>query len=130
MPGVGGEPVGRRARATLKRRLVVTVCPIEPGAVTLPLRRGGRPVRMDARAIARHLQALVADRKLADCVRVREGCAGGCTGTGPNVGVTIHPAPRPGERTDHVAIGWKTYVYSLGALDCLAAVIDENLVSR
>ncbi|OLC13309.1 MAG: hypothetical protein AUH29_13405 [Candidatus Rokubacteria bacterium 13_1_40CM_69_27] len=103
---------------------------MEPGAVTLPLRRGGRPVPMDARAIARHLQALVADRNLADVVRVREGCAGGCTGRGPNVGVTIYRAPRPGERGDHVAIGWKTYVYSIGALNCLAAVIDDNLASR
>jgi len=41
--------------------------------------------------------------------------------------VTIHPATPPGQRPDHVAIGWKTYVYSLPALDCLATVIDENL---
>ena len=34
---------------------------------------------------------------------------------------------RAGEREDHVAVGWKTYVYSLGSLDCLAAVLDDNL---
>ena len=28
---------------------------------------------------------------------------------------------------DAPAIGWKTYVASLGALDCLARVIDDNL---
>jgi hypothetical protein len=26
-----------------------------------------------------------------------------------------------------VAVDWKTYVYSLGTLDCLAAVIEDNL---
>jgi len=26
-----------------------------------------------------------------------------------------------------VAVGWKTYVTSLGTLDALAAVIDDNL---
>jgi hypothetical protein len=39
----------------------------------------------------------------------------------------MFPLTRPGEREDHVAVGWKTYVYSLGTLDCLAAVIDDNL---
>ena len=33
----------------------------------------------------------------------------------------------PGQRADEVAIGWKTYVYSLATLDCLARVIEENL---
>jgi hypothetical protein len=46
---------------------------------------------------------------------------------GPNVTVTKYPAPRAGERPDHVAVGWKTYVASLGSLDCLAQVIDDNI---
>lgn len=58
---------------------------------------------------------------------VREGCAGGCSGAGPNVAVAIYAMPAPGERADDVAIAWKTYVYSLPALDCLARVIDDSL---
>jgi hypothetical protein len=108
-------------------RLVVTVCAREPGVVVLPVERGGPARRLDARAIIRRLQALVDARGLGDRVQVREACAGGCTGRGPNVGVTIYPAPAPGERADQVAIGWKTYVYSLATLDCLARVIEENL---
>lgn len=109
------------------RRLVITVCPREPGSVALPLERGGRALRLDARAIGRRLQALAAAHGNAGRVTVREACAGGCGRPGPNVGVTIYPAARPGERGDGVAIGWKTYVYSLGSLDCLARIIDENL---
>jgi hypothetical protein len=116
-PG-GGEPINR---------LIVTVCAREPGTVVLPVERHGPPRRLDARAILRQLRALVEARGLGQRVHVREACAGGCTGTGPNVGVTIHPAPGPGERADAVAIGWKTYVYSLPTLDCLARVIEENL---
>jgi hypothetical protein len=43
------------------------------------------------------------------------------------VSVEIFPVTPPGERPDHVAIGWKTYVYSLPRLDCLATILDENL---
>jgi len=109
------------------RRLVITVCPREPGVVVLPITRGGRAVRLDAEAIRRHLEELVAERGLGERVRLREGCAGGCSGPGPNVSVEIFPLTRPGERADHVAVDWKTYVYSLGSLDCLAAVIEDNL---
>lgn len=109
------------------RRLVITVCPREPGVVTLPIARGGRPVRLDAQAIRRHLLELVAERGLGARVRLREGCAGGCSGPGPNVSIEVFPLTRPGEREDHVAVDWKTYVYSLKTLDCLAAVIDDNL---
>jgi hypothetical protein len=109
------------------RRLVITVCPREPGVVTLPIARGGRAVRLNAAAIVHHLSELVAGHRLCDRVRFREGCAGGCSGPGPNVSVEILPMTRPGERPDHVAIGWKTYVYSLASLDCLATVIEENL---
>jgi hypothetical protein len=109
------------------RRLVVTVCPREPGVVTLPIARAEAAVKLNAAAIAQQLRQLVAERGLAERVRVREGCAGGCSGPGPNVSVEILPLTRPGEREDHVAIGWKTYVYSLGSLDCLAAVIEDNL---
>jgi hypothetical protein len=110
-----------------ERRLVVTVCPREPGVVTLPLERGGRAERMSAAIILARLRALVAARGLGGRIRFREGCAGGCTSAGPNVSVEVFPVTPPGERPDHVAIGWRTYVYSLPALTCLAAVIDENL---
>ena len=109
------------------RRLVVTVCPREPGVVTLPIARGRRAEKLNATAIAHQLRQIVAERGLAERVRVREGCAGGCSGPGPNVSVEIFPMTRPGEREDHVAVGWKTYVYSLGSLDCLTAVLDDNL---
>jgi hypothetical protein len=109
------------------RRIVITVCPRERGVVVLPITRGGRAVRLNAEAILQHFAELVAERGLGDRVRLRQGCAGGCSGTGPNVSVEIFPLGLPGEREDHVAVDWKTYVYSLGSLDCLAAVIEENL---
>jgi len=109
---------------------VITVCPRERGTVVLPLRRGGRRLRLDAPAVARHLAALATERGVADLVDVREACAGGCALTGPNVTVTIHPVTAPGERPDHVAIGWKTYVTSLADLDTLATILDENLTPR
>src|SRR5262249_50021410 len=71
------------------RRLVITVCPREPGVVVLPITRGGRAVRLDAEAIRRHLEELVAERGLGDRVRLREGCAGGCSGPGPNVSIEM-----------------------------------------
>ncbi len=108
-------------------RLVITVCPREAGAVRLPLGRGQRRRRLDAAGIARALAGLIAARGLGDRVTLREGCVGGCLAAGPNVGVTIYPPGRPGERADHVAIGWRTYVYSLGTLECLARIIDDNL---
>lgn len=109
------------------RRLVVTVCPREPGVVVLPVERGARARRLDARAILEALERLVDERGLRDRVRVREGCAGGCGAAGPNVDVTIFPVTAPGAKPDHVAVDWKTYVYSLPTLDCLATVIEENL---
>jgi len=112
---------------TTSRRLVVTVCLREPGAVVLPVEPGDRAGRLDARAIFRALHALVARRGLGDRVQVREACAGGCNGPGPNVSVAIYPRPAEGERADHVAVAWRTYVYSLSTLDSLACVIDENL---
>ena|SRR5881628_418818 len=113
-----------------RRRLVITVCPNEPGVVVLPLERGGRARRMNAQAVAHHLAALAETRGVQDRVTLRSACAGGCTSAGPNVGVTIYPDPHPRESADHVAIGWKTYVYSLPQLDCLARIIDENLKPR
>jgi len=109
------------------RRLVVTVCPRESGVVVLPVERGGRARRLDAAGVLAALERVVAKRRLSARVELREGCAGGCGGEGPNVDVTIYPATPSGERPDHVAVGWKTYVYSLPTLDCLATVIDENL---
>jgi hypothetical protein len=109
------------------RRLVVTVCPREPGVVELPLERGGRARRLDAAGVLAALERIVARRGLGARVELRQSCAGGCGSEGPNVDVTIYPATPEGARPDHVAIGWKTYVYSLPALDCLATIIDENL---
>lgn len=108
-------------------RLVVTVCPREPGVVRLPVKPGAQARRLDASAILRHLARLVDERGLAAHVRLQEGCAGGCSGTGPNVSVTIYPASRPGHRPDHVAVGWKTYVYSLPTLPSLSTILDDNL---
>ena len=116
-----------RATPAPRRRLIITVCPKEPGTVVLPVERGGPRRRLDARAILRELQALVARRNLDAVVRVREGCAGGCQGRGPNVSLTILAMPAPGERPDNVAIGWRTYVGSLADAPSLQAIIDENL---
>jgi len=115
---------------TRARRLVVTVCPREPGVVRLPVERGGHAVRLDAAAILKTLRVLVDARGITERVRLCEGCAGGCTADGPNVSVEIFPAPRPGERPDNIAVGWKTYVYSLASLDSLATIIEENLAPR
>jgi hypothetical protein len=111
----------------VQRRLVVTVCPREAGVVTLPVDRGGPAGPLDAAAVSRALANLVSTRGLGARVDLREGCAGGCGRAGPNVDVRIHSMPRPGERPDEVAVAWKTYVYSLADLDCLATIIDENL---
>jgi hypothetical protein len=92
--------------------------------------QGGRRVRLDAKAITRELTAVAARRGLADSIHVRDGCAGGCWGTGPNVDVRIYSIEQPGEATDKVAVGWKTYVYSLATLPSLSAIIDENLRAR
>jgi hypothetical protein len=109
------------------RRLVISVCQREAGTVLLPIERGGRARRMDAVAITHQLDALIARRGLTSAVRVSDACAGGCGMRGPNITVTIYSPVRPGEKPDHVSIGWKTYVASLDTLDCLARVIDENL---
>ena len=93
----------------------------------MPVEGGGRARRLNADAILRHLQTLVDARGLGAEVRIRDACAGGCGLRGPNVTVTIYPPVRPGERPDHVAVAWKTYVASLKTLDCLARVIDDNL---
>jgi len=109
------------------RRLVVTVCPRERGVVVLPLESGTRAMRLDAAGVLAALRALVARRGLTERVDIREGCAGGCWGAGPNVDVRVYAAEAAGERVDHVALGWKTYVYSLPTLASLADVIDQNL---
>ncbi len=128
-----GRPLSSRPRSSERsvlRRLVITVCPRERGVVVLPVEQGGRTRRLDAPALVRALLDLVAARRLDGRVGVREGCAGGCSRTGPNVDVTIHPVPGPGEKFNNVALGWKTYVYSLASLDCLARIIDDNLRAR
>ena len=108
------------------RRLLVTICTRERGVVVLPVERGGRARRFDAVAILSELRALVLRRGLAERVEIRDGCAGGCWGPGPNVDVRVYAAGG-GERADHVALAWKTYVYSLPTLASLADVIDQNL---
>ena len=109
------------------RRIVVTVCSREDGVVSLPIERGGRTVTLDAVGIARELTTLVEQRGLGDYVRIEEGCAGGCGGAGPNVGVTFFAMPRAGAPPDNIAVGWRTYVDSLASLDCLARILDANL---
>jgi hypothetical protein len=130
-PGEGQTVVTEAvpSRSTAPRRLVITVCPREAGVVVLPVDRGGPARRLDAATVTQSLRHLVAARRLDGRVCLREGCAGGCGRTGPNVDVRIHPVPRPGEKPDDVAIGGKTYVYSLASLDCVATIIDENLGS-
>jgi hypothetical protein len=88
---------------------------------------GARARRLDAAGILRHLARLVQERGLAARVRLQVGCAGGCGGPGPNVSVTIYPATHPGHREDHVAIAWKTYIYSLPTLPSLSTILDDNL---
>ncbi len=112
---------------TRSRRIVITICPRERGVVRLPIERGGKRRVLDAGTIVRHLRARIAQRGLETVVTLVEACAGGCLRAGPNVAVTIYSVPPPGHPPDHVAIGWKTYVHSLGELDCLATIIDENL---
>jgi hypothetical protein len=98
--------------------------------VVLPVERGGRRRRLDAAGVVRSLRDLVTARGFDGRVSVREGCAGGCARAGPNVDVRVHPISPPGAKLDTVAIGWKTYVYSLASLDCLAAIIEDNLYRR
>lgn len=98
--------------------------------VVLPLRRGAPRRRLGARAIARHLADLAAERGVSNVVEIRNGCCGGCWLKGPNVSVAIYPATPPGERPDHVAIAWKTYVATLADLDCLATILEENLTDE
>ena len=112
------------------QRLVITVCPRERGSVALPVERGDPRRRLDAAAVARSLRDLVVRAGYDALVSVREGCAGGCARMGPNVDVTIYPISAPGVKADTVAIDWKTYVYSLASLDCLASVIEDNLYRK
>src|SRR2546421_6020721 len=98
------------------KRLVITVCPRECGEVLLSVERRRRARRLDARAILAELTSLVARRELGERVELREACAGGCGGPGPNVAVTIPPPTPPGQRPAHLALGWETHVSSLPAL--------------
>ena len=121
------SPGSPSSDAPIARLLIVTVCPREPGAVVLAVRRGGRARRLTAPDVVQALRDVVMERRLDEYVRVCEGCAGGCAQSGPNVSVTVYQAPRPDEKPCYVAIDWKTYVYSLASLDCVATIIDENL---
>lgn len=109
------------------RRHVVTVCPREPGVVALPLERGGVVRPLDADAVLAGLEAVIAARALGDRVTLRRACAGGCLLRGPNVSVVSYPLVPPGERPDHVAVAWRSYVGSLDTLRCLADVLDDNV---
>ncbi|HEY7651102.1 MAG TPA: hypothetical protein VID04_19045 [Methylomirabilota bacterium] len=105
----------------------MTVCPREPGVVRLPVKPGTRAQRLDAQGILHHLARLIEERGLTMRVQLQVGCAGGCGGPGPNVSVTLYPSTRRGHRDDHVATGWKTYVYSLPTLPALSTILDDNL---
>ena len=109
------------------RRLVITVCPRERGVVTLPRERGERAQPLDAEAVAAGLERGIATRGLVDRVIVRRACAGGCLLAGPNVSVVTYPLAPPGEKPDHVAVAWKSYVGSLQTLRCVADVLDDNI---
>ena len=111
----------------MKRLLEITVCPRERGSVVLPVEGGGRPRRMDARALREQLERLIVRRGLAGTVWLREDCAGGCHRAGPNVNVDVFLKAPPGEEQDHVAVEGRSYVYSLPSLGCLAQIIDGNL---
>ena len=113
----------------MNRRLVICVCLRESGVVRLPVERGGRMRRLDAVDVTRELEALVARRGLTERVRISDACAGGCHLSGPNVTVTVYPVTPPGERPDHVAIRWRSYVASLASLECLAQVVDDSIDS-
>ena len=108
-------------------RLIVTVCPREPGVVMLAPERGDRRRRLDAVGIASALETLVQERGQANRVVIRRACAGGCSLPGPNVSVALLPDRRPGEPPDNVAVRWRSYVGVLDSLECLAAVVDDNL---
>jgi hypothetical protein len=111
----------------MNRLLEITVCFREQGSVVLAVERGGRRRRMDARALAAHLERLIARRGLAGTVWISEGCAGGCSRNGPNVNVDIFLKAPPGEEQDRIAVARRSYVYSLPALRWLGQIIDENL---
>jgi hypothetical protein len=108
-------------------RATITVCPREPGVVSLALERGDRARRLDAAGVAAGLESLIRARGLTGRVVLQRACAGGCSLPGPNVSVTLFPEPWPGERADHVAVGWRSYVGTLQTLPCLATVIDDNV---
>ena len=60
-------------------------------------------------------------------VRVREGCAGGCHGRGPNVSLTLHALPRPASApTTSPSAGARTSA-RWPTLPSLQAILDENL---
>ena len=109
------------------RRIVITVCPRERGTVRLPVERGEVPRPLDAEAVAAALETRIAARGLDTRVTVRRACAGGCLLAGPNVSVVMYPLTPEGEKPDHVAVGWKSYVGSLETLAALADVVDENI---
>ena len=107
MAGAGGRarrgrgPAGRHSREavvtpspTRPVRLVVTVCPREPGVVRPgEARRPGPPARRDEHPASPRSTRRGA--RAAARVRLQVGCAGGCGGPGPNVSVTIYPLRAP-----------------------------------
>jgi len=113
--------------ATPPRRLVISVCPRERGTVRLPVERGETPRRLDAEAVCAALESSIATRGLQARVSLRRGCAGGCLLPGPNVSVVMYPVTPEGEKPDHVAVGWKSYVGSLDTLAALADVLDDGI---
>src|SRR2546430_9740279 len=94
------------------RRLVVTVCPRERGAVVLPLERGGRAARLDAAGVLAPLRALVARRGVDDRGHLRDGRAGGCWAAGPHLDGRRFAAAKPRRRPPPPAPGLETHAYS------------------
>src|SRR5205085_1195471 len=114
-----GDARARRIVAQAQRHL--------PGVVAVPLERGERVRRLDHDAAVAALETAIAARGLGERVTVRRACVGGCYLGGPNVGVVAYPLTPPGEKPDHVAVAWKTYVGSLETLRCLGDVLDDNI---
>jgi uncharacterized protein YbaR (Trm112 family) len=114
----------------VRRLLEITVCPREKGRVSLAVERGGRPVRMNARALVGRLERLIARRGLAGRVRIRQECAGGCDRAGPNLHVDVFAEAPAGVAQDRVAVRARSYVYCLASSGSLARIVEENLRDR
>ena len=115
-----------RARVTA-RRLVITVCPRELGVVTLPVARGGRAVKLSAAAILRHLAELVTERGSPSACGCARAAPAAARDPVPTYRSRSFRSRAPASAMDHVAVAWKTYVYSLASLECWPPSSRRNL---